>query len=289
MKNMKGTFSSFDPNSNIFKEIIKQKPLWWTLFCNDKELYIEIRKDNYINVYYYGGCLAKIEYSTDFKAEIHQKYLGDNTPRGKTKKGHDKFYNDPLDLKTLNENKISEIKKLIKKEYLEKINDEKPAEKWMQGKMIKGNPNYIDSEFQFNKDPEIGFLRIDLVELKDNKLSFIELKGISDNRLRNDKIRNPKEPEIIEQMEKYNLFINKYQDSIIEYYQKLIDLKNKLGLSNIIINKITLNNTPKLIIVDTYCKMTKGREERIKDIETVLKVNEINFEIVKCTSPSTEA
>jgi len=277
---MKGTFSTFDPNSVIFKEIIKQKPHWWKLFCNDKDLYIEIRKDNYINVYYYGGCLARIEYSTDFKAEIHQKYLGDNTPRGKNKKGHDKFYNDPLDLKKLNENKISEIKKLIKKEYLEKINDEKPAEKWIQGKMIKDNSNYIDSEFQFNKDPQIGFLRIDLIELKNNTLSFIELKGITDTRLRNDKIRNPKEPEIIEQMAKYNLFINKYENEIIEYYKKLIDLKNKLGLSNISVYQICLDKTPKLIIVDTYRKMTKGREDRITDIKNLLEVKKIQYEIV---------
>ena len=277
---MKGTFSTFDPNSMIFKEIIKQKPHWWTLFCNDKELYIEIRKDNYINVYYYGGCLAKIEYSRDFKAEIHQKYLGDNTPRGNNKNGNDIFCYDLLDLLTLSESKISEIKKLIKQEYLAKINDEEPAEKWLQGKMKQNNPNYIDSEFQFNKDPEIGFLRIDLVEFKNNTLSIIELKGITDARLRNDKLRNPKEPEIIEQMAKYNLFINKYENEIIEYYQKLIDLKNKLGLSNISLNQICLEKTPKLIIVDTYKKMTKGREDRITDIKNLLEVKKIQYEIV---------
>lgn len=278
---MKGTFSSFDPNSNIFKEIIKQKPYWWNLFCNDKDLYIEIRKDNYINVYYFGGCLAKIEYSTDFKAEIHQKYLGDNKPRGKNKNGKDKFSNDPLDLLTLNDTKISEIKERIRKEYLAKVNDEKPAEKWLQGKMKQNNSNYIDSELQFNKDPEIGFLRIDLVEFKNNSLSFIELKGISDQRLRNDKIRNPKTPEIIEQIKKYSLFINKYEANIIDYYQKLIELKNTLGLSNININKISLNKNPKLIIVDTYSKMTEGRIDRIKDIKNLLEVNKIEYEILK--------
>ena len=63
--------------------------------------------------------------------------------------------------------------------------------------MIKGNSNYIDSEFQFNQDPEIGKLRIDLIELSGGVLSFVELKGISDSRLRNDSIRNPNTPEII--------------------------------------------------------------------------------------------
>ncbi len=32
-------------------------------------------------------------------------------------------------------------------------------------------------------------LRIDLIELCDGKLSFIEIKGITDNRLRNDETR----------------------------------------------------------------------------------------------------
>lgn len=276
-KNIKGTFTSLNPKAKLFEAIRIQQPQWWIQLCNDNELYVEIRKDNYINVYYYGGSLAKINYLNGFVAKTHQKYLGDTNSRRKTKNGKDVFSYDQIDLCTLDKSIISEIKTRIKNDYVRQIN----AEKWIQGKMIKGNHNYIDSEFQFNQDPEIGKLRIDLVELSDDTLSFVELKGIFDNRLRNDINRNSKIPEIIEQMEKYKLFINKYEANIIEYYQKLIEIKNTLGLTVIDKSKIHLNKTPKLIIVDTYSKMTSKREERIVDIKSLLGKYKVDFEITK--------
>jgi len=278
---MKGTFLSLDPKAKIFEEIRIQHPQWWTILCIDNELYIDIRKDNYINVYYFGGSAARINYKNGFVAETHQKYLGDDKPRGKTKKGTDKFQYDPIDLTKLNEIKIADIKNRIKSDYLRHINNENPAEKWIQGKMIKENSNYIDSEFQFNQDSEIGKLRIDLIELSGSVLSFVELKVIFDSRLRNDVKRNLKVPEIIEQMRKYQLFINRYEDNIKDYYEKLIEIKQSLGLTTIDSNKLILNKTPKLIIADTYRKKIKQREERISDIKKLLEINNIYYEIVK--------
>jgi hypothetical protein len=278
---IKGTFASLDPEANIFKELKKQQPKWWILFRENKELYIDIRKDNYINVYYFGGSVAKIKYKNGFVAETHQKYLGDDKPRGKTKEGTDIFKYDPIDLTKLNEIKIEDIKNRIKSDYLRHINNENPAEKWIQGKMIKESSNYIDSEFQFNQDTEIGNLRIDLIELSGGVLSFVELKGISDSRLRNDVKRNSKIPEIIKQIEKYQLFINKYEADIKDYYKKLIEIKQTLGLTTIDNAKLSLNKTPKLIIADTYRKKTKRREERISDIKKLLEINNIDYKIVK--------
>ena len=280
-RNKKGTFLSINPNSKIFEMIKIQQPKWWNLFFKDDDLYIEIRKDNYINVYYYGGSLAKIEYLDNFVASTHQKYLGHKIPLRKKSNVKGAFIYELLDLETLDKIKISEIKNRIKNDYLQKINAEKPAEKWIQGKLIKENQNYIDSEFQFNQDQDIGKLRIDLVELSNNILSFIELKGIFDNRLINDEKRNQKTPEIIEQMNKYKLFIHKYEENIIEYYQKLIEIKNSLGLTSIDKTKIRLNKNPKLIIANTYNKKTKKRDERICDIENLLKKNDIDYKIIK--------
>jgi hypothetical protein len=280
-KKMKGTFLTLNPKAKIFEELKTQQLKWWTVLREDNELYIEIRKDNYINVYYYGGSVAKVDYASGFVAETHQKYLGDDKPRGKTKKGTDIFKYDQIDLANLNETNIADIKNHIKSDYLRHINDENPAEKWIQGKMIKGNSNYIDSEFQFNQDPEIGKLRIDLIELFGGVLSFVELKGISDSRLRNDSIRNPNTPEIIEQMRKYHLFINKYEMELLDYYKKLIEIKNNLGLTKIVCPRLTLNKTPKLIIANTYTKDTLGRRERIQDIEKLLKNHNIDYKILK--------
>ena len=280
-RKLKGSFSSLNPKAKIFSEIMIRKPHWWNIFCNDKELYIDIRKDNYINVYYFGGSVVKINYKNDFVAETHQKYLGDNKPRGKTKKGKYKFEYDQIDLLKIDEKIIADIKNRIESDYVRHINNEKPAEKWIQGKLIKENSNYIDSEFQFNQDLKIGRLRIDLVELSGGVLSFIELKGIFDSRLRNDKKRNSKEPKIIEQMRKYQLFINNYKTEIMNYYKKLLEIKQDLGLTTCTSTKFKLKDKPKLIIADTYKKMTKGREERICAIKNLLKSNNIDYEIIK--------
>lgn len=85
-KKMKGTFLTLNPKAKIFEELKTQQLKWWSLLREDNELYIEIRKDNYINVYYYGGSVAKIVYANGFVAETHQKYLGDDKPRGKKKR-----------------------------------------------------------------------------------------------------------------------------------------------------------------------------------------------------------
>ena len=275
----KRTFTSLDPQANIFKELKKQQPNWWILFCEDKELYIDIRKDNYINVYYFGGSVAKIDYKNGFVAETHQKYLGDDKPRGNTKNGTDKFEYDSLDLTKLTQTKIANIKDRIWHDYLRHGNSEYPAEKWIQGKIIKESPTYIDSEFQFNKDDEIDNLRIDLIELTEGVLSFVELKGISDSRLRIDENRNTGTPEIIEQMRKYQMFINKYEFEIKDYYKKLLKIKQILGLIAIHKGGFVLNKTPKLLIVNTYSKMTKKRAERIHDINKLLVNNNIDYKI----------
>jgi hypothetical protein len=100
---MKGTFQALNPNAEIFLKLKSDNPHWWNLFKNSPELYIEIRKDNYINVYYQGGSLAEISYAKGFVARTHQKYLGDNIPRGKSEKGTDIFEYDLIDLNTINE------------------------------------------------------------------------------------------------------------------------------------------------------------------------------------------
>ncbi|MFR9543370.1 MAG: hypothetical protein SNG27_10235 [Rikenellaceae bacterium] len=51
---------SLNPNAKIYTEVVAQH--WWKLLAEDKDIYIHIRKDNYISVYYYGGSIAKIEY-----------------------------------------------------------------------------------------------------------------------------------------------------------------------------------------------------------------------------------
>lgn len=255
-------------NAKIFTEIVKQD--WWSLFTEDNEFYINIRKDNYISVYYRGGSVAKIEYKNDIiTAQIHEKYLGNAVGER---------YVD-LDLGTLNRQKLLNIKELINQEYLSRKSDERRAEKWIQGDIIINDSNCIDSEFAYNRDSNIGRLRVDIIQLNEGKLRLIELKGIYNSELMT---KNPAEiePHIVEQITRYRNFIEKYREDIIKYYQTLCDIKVLLGIGEKVEVK-SIDLSPFLWIQDTYNKETKGRITRIANIESLLKNYNITYKICK--------
>lgn len=263
-------FSKLNPKAKIFEEL-EQNPAWWELLKADKDLYIDIRKDKYINVYYQGSSIAKISYTSDFKASIHKKYLDG------------RFFNKSpyteLNLKSLNEATLKAIKSRIDamKANAEDKEDS-PTEKQLQVQIVMSEGKYIDTEFQYNKDANIGPLRIDLVELENKTLSFIELKRITDNRLLNAP-DNKEVAEIITQMAKYKAFLETYSAELTIHYQHLISIKQKLGLLSLDSDDFSINTNPKLLIINTYKRNTKGRKERIEAIKALLTENSINFEI----------
>ncbi len=72
------TFDTLRKDATIFTELQKE-PLWWRRLKNDKSLYIEVRKDNQVNVYFEGGSVARIHYCSKHKklqVFTHHKYLG---------------------------------------------------------------------------------------------------------------------------------------------------------------------------------------------------------------------
>lgn len=251
--------------------------------CNDKEVYIHIRKDNYINAYYYGGSIFKLEYKRgEFVGEIHHKYYEELLPNSNPKKTYLR-----IDLNKFDKSTLEHIKKKISEEYSErKVKNEGSemeehngySEKYIQGVMIINNPNIIDSEFQFNLDTEADKLRIDFTELSNGTLTFNELKLITDSRLRkgNNHSENSKiiktEPEIIGQMKKYNNFITNNHSEIKDYYKKLLEIRESLGLNVGDSKLVNISKEAKLTIVNTYNQenLSKGKKERIKNIDEVL-------------------
>lgn len=254
---------SLTSEHSLFSNLKEQA--WWSLFIEDKELYVHIRKENYINIYYNGGSIAKIEYCNNkVKASIHERYLG----------GSGNIYVN-LNLDDWNRFKLQDIKEQIRDEY-------PSAEKELQGHLITNNCQYIDSEFQYRyiDNNRIVNIRIDLVQLNDGILNFIELKLIEDSRLLTDSLRNDKVPEILKQMNDYGQFITHFQDDLITYYQLVCDIRHSLGLCDILTIK-GINLTPKLLIMDTYKKDTDKRANRINKIKELLTSANIKFEIIK--------
>ena len=145
-------FSVLDPKSPIFGALHSS-----TLFKKlkeDPELYIEIRKDNYINVYYQGGCVAKIEYKKGLIFTTNTKYLG------LERSGYQKS-------ERYLEFELPCVKKRIEKEYsqkkyLETHKIEDLSEKYYQADLIlrKYVGSHLDAEFAYSKNNK---QRIDIV------------------------------------------------------------------------------------------------------------------------------
>lgn len=279
--NANGCFDALDEECRLWQELENNPPQCWKNILEDKALYVEIRKDNYVNVYSYGGNVALLRWTGGkITAETHRKYLGkpDETDlyQDCTEILHSK---EGLDL--IKENIREEYHKLSKREKTDEQNRVYTSnEKWVQGELkLRFPKRYIDSEFAYRIGKN-NLIRFDLVELKGNELRFIEIKLITDSRLRS----NDKKPEIINQMTKYSHFIREHTEVLKDYYTKLLRIKKRIGLWNgeTEIEHIALK--PILLIVNTYKGiLSKGRENRKNSIEE-LKENTM-FETIIVSYP----
>lgn len=279
--NANGCFDALDEECRLWQELENNPPQCWKNILEDKALYVEIRKDNYVNVYYYGGNVALLRWTGGkITAETHRKYLGkpDETDlyQDCTEILHSK---EGLDL--IKENIREEYHKLSKREKTDEQNRVYTSnEKWVQGELkLRFPKRYIDSEFAYRIGKN-NLIRFDMVELKGNELRFIEIKLITDSRLRS----NDKKPEIINQMTKYSHFIREHTEVLKDYYTKLLRIKKRIGLWNgeNEIEHIALK--PILLIVNTYKGiLSKGRENRKNSIEE-LKENTM-FETIIVSYP----
>lgn len=279
--NANGCFDALDEECRLWQELENNPPQCWKNILEDKALYVEIRKDNYVNVYYYGGNVALLRWTGGkITAETHRKYLGkpDETDlyQDCTEILHSK---EGLDL--IKENIREEYHKLSKREKTDEQNRVYTSnEKWVQGELkLRFPKRYIDSEFAYRIGKN-NLIRFDLAELKGNELRFIEIKLITDSRLRS----NDKKPEIINQMTKYSHFIREHTEVLKDYYTKLLRIKKRIGLWNgeTEIEHIALK--PILLIVNTYKGiLSKGRENRKNSIEE-LKENTM-FETIIVSYP----
>ena len=251
-------------DAEIYKELANL-PDWWQRLLSIKGVYVEIRKDDIVDIYYEGGRMAELRCKNkQIKATCHPKYLGMDVPTVSNPK-----YVDCLEVLKKNPTLITQN---IQANYSQKDgkDDEDVSEKKIQGDMIcRYDPIFLDSEFAHRY--EVGkqqTIRFDLVTIKNNQLLFIEVKRIKDNRLLN---KNNDAPEILQQMEKYQTFIKFNKDRLLDYYKLLYEIKKSLGLPvpECDMEKLSVCEIPHLIIMDTYRSLKgkrKKRRLRMKDI-----------------------
>ena len=269
------TFDTLKSDAPIFLELGKE-PGWWKRFKEDPSLYIEIRKDNQVNVYFQGGSVARIHYcSKHDKLQVftHHKYLGEPAP---SKGSLYKECSERI------EACLEDVLERVKKEYSQKhqidgiVPKERWSEKYIQGTLIVQSRHcHLDSEFAYI-DGETNN-RIDLVRCSNGMVTFVELKRMGDNRMLHE---TDATPEVVYQMNRYKQFIEKYSSQLLEYYQKLYDIKKSLGLPVSESRPVCINPIPELLIFDCWEKNTKGRDEHRRRLCEILQKEDVKFSIM---------
>jgi hypothetical protein len=250
--------STLKNDGPLFQKLKTENPTWWQFIKENIKpggFYVDIRKDNSLNVYYNGGSLFKITISRGkINCKIHEYYLG--KPGSKYIR-----YEDPDRLPI----DVDNIKEKIESRY------SNTSENGIKAKLIcDPNAKYIDSEFAHQNT------RIDLTKLENGKIVFVELKRIQDGRLSSRDV-----PEILSQMEAYRQFIKDNEQEITDYYKTLFTIKHDLGIlpqSMINITNIDdykLGEDVELYIAYADLNDLNQKRKRIKDIKTNLDNNNI--------------
>lgn len=277
------TFDILKPEAKIFQEL-KKNPSWWARFKNDSSLYIEIRKDIQVNVYFEGGSVARIHYCSKHKklqVFTHHKYL--NLPAPSKSNAYIECSGIIDEPKETNSEILvcDKVIERVKTCYSQKhaingiVDKEKWSEKFIQGTLITQSSDFhLDSEFAYNDATDKN--RIDLIRCDKGVITFVELKRIADGRMLH---KTDESPEIVDQMNRYKDFITKYSVELLAYYQKLYDVKAELGLPVPQIRPSSINPEPHLLIFDNWTKETTGRKIHRKRLIDILNREKINFSI----------
>jgi len=258
----------------LFQKLKDDPPPWWENLKSDPELYIDIRKDNYLNVYHNGGSIMRLNGTKKYKAKIHIEYI----PLNKTSDYLPFEFQDgnlslnelkAIDINNFGKESLERIKKRVRKFY---PND---SEKGIQGKYVINAKNkskiengfFIDTEFQYDNK------RIDMVwvDLRTKKIAFLELKTIGDERLYIDS--NKTQETIDKQLSKYYEFARENKDTLIDYYNRIYCIKKDLGILPVFVKEKSIEDyklIEKPILLVGNCT-EKWIEKNAKDLNNQLQ------------------
>ena len=221
-----------NPDHELFKQLAENPPDWWVNLKSDQDLYIDIRKGNYISVYYNGGSLMKLEWDNGYKAGIHHEYI----PLARKKDYVSFEFKDneislgkmtAIDINDFDSDTLSQMKNRIRKF------NENESEKGLQGKyVVENNSKELAKGFFIDTEYASGRMRIDLVwvDFDQKEIVFVELKTIDDARLYPYKEQNKEIEAIDDQLRKYHEFIRQNTGHLIQYYDTVYQIKKTLNL-----------------------------------------------------------
>ena len=254
----------------LFKQLESQGPEWWRNILDDGKFYIDIRKDNYIDIYYNGGSIIReLRYvKGNFTGKVNYKYLlpeeGEyieyDFSSGRASLAKREVSLMPLN--AFNENTLKRIKANISAHY------SAMSEKGTQARLVLNPGKFLDTEFAYRINNVS--IRIDLtwLDFQNKKIQFVELKTMLDNRLMNEKINK--------QLSDYHEFARTYNSETVEYYNKIFELKKRLNILPEKLNGVSsisdfkLETKPLLIVGNCSQKWIDSKapkvNSRIKDV-----------------------
>lgn len=307
-------YFEINTEDQLFIKLEKENPEWWKTLKENKDLYINIRKNEkngrcpYISVYYKGRRVANLKWSeSESKSKIvsiiNSAYLGEEDHKDKEI--------EPVEIV----NNLSQIIAIIENKYVinAKNNPEGDSEEGIKADLFK-NGSYIDTEFavmrkarekellarkERNKRKDEKLIRegksvpkrtiseftqdrIDLVHLsKDGVIQFVELKRISDPRMNNhNKDGKIEIAEINEQLEDYSTFVTQNREKILKYYKDVLSIMKRLQINKHITDiNITDVSTSVILHIAGYKKYTKDRDTRIQEMKKMIQSQHIESNI----------
>ena len=249
---------------------------------DDEDLYLAIR-DNYVNVYYRGNSILKLDWKKEsgtVTGEIHYKYLLRQTiEESKYVKVGESGIAKYRDLKRLFLEDIHEVREI------------KSAAKRFGGRektgvhsiALKDSNRVLDLEIAFGEGKRAP--RIDVVSLKSTdsavEMKFFEAKHFSNKELR---AQGNNDPKVFAQMQEYVQLLTTHHDEIIRSYRRIC--KNLVSLHGIcerhplrhsvlmeVLTKekeLVVDETPGLLVFGFDQDQKKGRSwhphrEKLKD------------------------
>ena len=272
-------------NAPLFKALSDDEPEWWEKLKADSRVYINVRHGGYINVYFRGESIMKLEYrKRSYRAKINTSYLSDEEKRGKQKDMA------PEDI-------VERLDEIIDRMQRRKPNGkpEGDSEEGLKGALFMSG-DYIDTEFAYMRKARPSEIearkrnanssgtkricpyaqdRIDLVRVDDGAIQYVELKRISDPRLNRHDRASECEAEIVEQMLDYQHILDIYKDMILSYYQAVQQVMKNLGIRNGAVNQeITRVSESVELYIAGYKdgkSYNKKRYNRIQTLQKLLK------------------